>query len=386
MRDVIGIYVSFLERMRKLIERQYFTEVVTNCDHLQRKTTIYNSVNTIFVYYFRQTWKSRHMIQPNELKLNLPMELSNGVMSTTTKVWNVLAASKNGDLDTVKKMVEECPELIYSQYNYTPPIHFAVREGYVDLVKYLMDNGAHDPDYKTYPFLDTLQTVAQDRGNYEIVALLNEYATDTSLHKFKGDNGKIFFNRTNLQSEFEKAVNDNNTEKAEKILKQHTEFAKDETYFWGEGILAFAAKENNRSMIDLLTSYGAKVPNVLKWTQFYYFDHNEGAAYIMEKGMNPNTMSWHHVTILHDMAQKGNLYKAELLIKYGADINLIDEEYQSTPLGMGARWGHNEMVKYLLKHGADPNKAGASWATPLAWAKEKGFADIEETLINAGAK
>lgn len=65
-------------------------------------------------------------------------------------------------------------------------------------------------------------------------------------------------------------------------------------------------------MIDLLTRYGTKVPDILKWTQFYYFEHDDGAAYIMEKGMNPNTMSWHHVTILHDMAQKGDLLKSRV--------------------------------------------------------------------------
>lgn len=140
------------------------------------------------------------MIQPNELKLNLPMELSNGIMSTTKKVWEILVASKKGNLDIVKKLVEECPELIYAQYNYTPPIHFAVQEGHLDLVKYLLANGAHDPDYKIYPFLDTLQTIAQDRDNFEIVALLNQYTTDISQHKFKGDNGKIFFNRTDYSS------------------------------------------------------------------------------------------------------------------------------------------------------------------------------------------
>jgi len=325
------------------------------------------------------------MIQPNELKLNLTMQLSNGVTSTTEKVWDVLVASKNGNLDIIKKMIDECPELIYAQYNYTPPIHFAVREGHTELVKYLLAHGAYAPGYKTYPFQDTLQTIAQDRGNNEIVTLLNEYVADSSLHKFTGDNGEIFYNRTALQKEFEKSVDDEDLGKTEIILKQHPEFAKDETYFWSEGILTFAAKENNRAMIDLLMSYGAKVPNILKWTQFYYFEHDEGAVYMMEKGMNPNTMSWHNVTILHDVAQKGNITKVALLIKYGAEINLVDDEYQSTPLGMAARWGHVEMVKYLLQQGADPNKAGASWATPLAWAKKKGFAEIEEMLIKAGA-
>ncbi len=322
------------------------------------------------------------MLQPNELRLNLPMELSNGVISTTTKVWEVLLASKNGDLSKVKELAAECPELLYAQYNYTPPIHFAVREGHSELVNYLLSNGAHSPGYKIYPFQETLQTLAEDRGYHEIVDLLNNYAADSSLHKFKGDNGKIFYNRSELQKEFEKAVDDEDLEKTAELLKQYPELAKDETYFWSEGILTFAAKENNRAMIDLLMSSGAKVPDVLKWTQFYYFEHNDGAAYIMEKGMNPNTMSWQHVTILHDMAQKGNIQKAELLLKYGADIEPIDEEYQSTPLGMAARWGNVEMVNYLLKQGADVNKAGAAWATPLAWAKKKGHAEIETILLS----
>jgi ankyrin repeat protein len=317
------------------------------------------------------------------MKLNLPKKLSNGVISTTSKVWEILVASKRGDIPTIKKMAAECPGLIYAQYNYTPPIHFAVREGHVELVKYLLSNGAHDPEYRIYPFLDSLQTVAADRNNNEIVTLLNEYANNSSLQKFKGDNGEILYNRTELQSEFENAVAKSDLQKVEIILKKHPEFAKDHTYFWSEGILTFAAKENNRPLIDLLTSYGASVPPILKWAQFYYFKDDDGATYIMEKGMNPNTMSWHHVTILHDMAQKGNLFKAALLIKHGADINSIDEEYQSTPLGMAARWGRVEMVKYLLQQGADPKKAGAPWATPLAWAMKKGFYEIEKLLLAA---
>ena len=91
-------------------------------------------------------------------------------------------------------------------------------------------------------------------------------------------------------------------------------------------------------------------------------------------------MSWHHVTLLHDMAQKGDLRKAELLLDHGADINAIDEEYLSTPLGIAAKYGNVEMVEYLLKAGADPKLAGADWATPLEWARRKGHRKIEMIL------
>ncbi len=326
------------------------------------------------------------MIRPNELKLDLPKEVGDGAMSTTIKVWEVLWASYTGNLDELTGLVNECPGLSYAQYNYAPPIHFAVREGHIELVRFLLANGAHDPSYLFYPFQESLQVVANDRGYYEIENLLNEYAADPSKHKFKGDNGRIFYNRSAAEEEFEKVVGKNDLARTEEILNEHPEFVLDETYFWSEGILLFAAKQNNRPMIDLLMSFGAKVPSLLKWTQFYYFERMDGATYMMEKGMSPNTMSWQHVTILHDMAQKGFIDKAELLIKYGADLNPVDEAYQSTPLGLASRWGQTEMVEYLLSKGADPNKAGASWATPLSWARKKGHDKVEEILLAAGAK
>ena len=326
------------------------------------------------------------MIQPAELKLDLPMEVGNGAISTTGKVWQILTASNDGDIDTVRKLVEECPGLMYAQYNYAPPIHFAVREGHTELVNYLLANGAHDAAYRIYPFNESLQIIAQDRGYLEIEKRLDEYASDTSRHKYKGDNGRIFYNRSHDEAEFEKAVSENDLEQTKRILQSHPEFALDQTYFWSEGILLFAAKRNQRGMIDLLMSYGAKVPGVLKWTQAYYFERLDGATYMMEKGMNPNTMSWQHVTILHDMAQKGFTDRAELLIKYGTNVNAVDEAYQSTPLGLAARWGQIEMVQYLLSKQADRNNAGALWATPLAWAQRKGHSKIEAILSEAGAK
>lgn len=326
------------------------------------------------------------MIQPPELKLTLPVSLSNGVRATTSQVWNVLLAAYEGNLERVKKLVSECPELIYAQYNYAPPIHFAVREGHTELVKYLLDQGAYYPPYKIYPFQETLLTIATDRHHREIIDMLEAYQKQPGLWKYKGDNGEIHYSRTSIEIEFQDAVDKEDLNRTRKILEQHPGFAADQTYFWSEGILLFAAKHNNREMMDLLLSYGARMPEVLKWAQYYYFESLEGAKYIMEKGMSPNVMSWQRVRLLHDMAQKGEIAKAELLLKYGADIDPVDGEYQSTPLGMAVRWGHTDMVEYLIKQGADLNKAGASWATPLAWARAKEHVHIKKLLFDAGAR
>src|SRR5262249_5424389 len=139
-------------------------------------------------------------------------------------------------------------------------------------------------------------------------------------------------------------------------------------------------------MLELLIRHGARVPDISKWGRYYYFKHYDIAAFLMDNGMNPNHMNWHHVTLLHDMAQEGDIAKARLLLDHGADINAVDEEYRSTPLGLAARWGRREMVAFLLERGADPGKSGAPWATPLAWAIKKGHPDIEADLRQAGAE
>ena len=96
-------------------------------------------------------------------------------------------------------------------------------------------------------------------------------------------------------------------------------------------------------------------------------------------------MSWQHVTLLHDMAQKGDIAKARLLLDHGADINAVDEEYRSTPLGLAARWGQRKMAAFLLERGADPNKAGAAGSPPLAWAQKKGHVDVATDPVSGGA-
>jgi len=326
------------------------------------------------------------MVQPDEFKKALPMEVHGGVTSTTVHVWNILSASRDGNLEKVKELVSGTPELIYAQYTYDPPIHFAVREGHVSLTNYLLRHGALAQDYRTYPFLDSLMTIADERGHLGIAGLLKAYINDPMIHKLQGDNGKIFYIRTAIQNEFQEAVNKSDLSGAERMLKAHPDLVQERSHFWGEGIMAVPANRGDRPMLELLLRYGAQVPDLLKWTQAYYFKHYEIAEFLMDNGMNPDVMNWHEVRLLHDMAQKGNIPKARLLIEHGAGIDPIEDEYQSTPLGLAVRWGHAEMAKYLLDQGADPNKSGAVWSTPLAWARKRGHREIEKVLLAAGAE
>jgi uncharacterized protein len=174
-------------------------------------------------------------------------------------------------------------------------------------------------------------------------------------------------------------------QEVERLLDGRPELARNDLSSWAEGVLMMPAKARNRPIVELLLRFGAQVPALSKWGRFYYFRNDDIAALLLENGMSAGHMSWQRVTLLHDMAQSGDIAKARLLLGHGADINAIDDEYRTTPLGLAARWGHRDVVRFLIERGADPNRAGAPWSTPLAWAHKKGHAAIATDLSAAGA-
>ena len=179
------------------------------------------------------------------------------------------------------------------------------------------------------------------------------------------------------QRRFQKLLNGDATDEVEVLLKARPALAQNPLAFWSEGVLMMPAKHGARKMIELLMKYGAWCRTCRSGAAWYYLWHYEVAAFLLERGMNANHMNHHHTTVLHDMAYKGDIRKATLLIERGANVNAIDEEFRSTPLGLAARWGHREMA--ALVHGArreSKSQRGTGWATPLAWAEKKGHAAV----------
>jgi hypothetical protein len=319
------------------------------------------------------------MIQPFELQEDRPINVHGG-LSRAPLVWQTLKASFDGDLDRLKELISEDPALSTCQYDYTGPLLLAVREGHLELVRALINQGALDPKAYNHPFLNPILTMAEDREYHEIAEFLKQSLATPGLTKEWGDTGGVHFERTDDELLFEKAVHSDDLETTRQLLESQPGLATSPFSSWGEGVLSVPANHANLPMLELLMSYGARVPDMSKWPRAYYFKHEHVAEFLLRNGMIPNHKSWRLVTLLHDMAQENQLNKARLLLDHGAELDAIDEEYRSTPLGLAARWGHRDMVKLLLERGADPHKAEASWATPLAWARKKGHAEIEADL------
>jgi hypothetical protein len=105
----------------------------------------------------------RPPIRPVELRPGEIITLPDGGSAQADTVWSMYLAAHAGDLDHVKALVARNPGLARHEHNYTPPIHFAAREGHAQLVRFLLERGGVDPAYRSYPFQDTLLTIAEDR-------------------------------------------------------------------------------------------------------------------------------------------------------------------------------------------------------------------------------
>ena len=159
------------------------------------------------------------------------------------------------------------------------------------------------------------------------------------------------------------------------------------------GILTMAVSFKRRNLLQPLLDRGVRVPEVVTGCRTYLWNTPDMTRVLLEHGMNPNLPNWQSVTPLHDICSRGGRGRPDanrrelldLFLEFGADINAVDEEYRSTPLGWAARNGLADMVESLLARGADPSRAGESWATPRAWAHRRGHVKLEARLRASGA-
>ena len=83
--------------------------------------------------------------------------------------------------------------------------------------------------------------------------------------------------------------------------------------------------------------------------------------------------------VLHDATMKGHLDVVRRLLKEGADVNKSDL-LNHTPLYAACQEDHPDVARLLLEHGADTDSPDRLGRTPLDVAREKGHTEIVTLL------
>ena len=106
---------------------------------------------------------------------------------------------------------------------------------------------------------------------------------------------------------------------------------------------------------------------------------------LLQSNVNVNARDRNNQTPLHRAAQNGNLQAVKLLVQYGADVNASD--LIRTPLHYAIMGKHAEMVSFLVDHGVDVNapfctvRPYSPWNVAIRW----GNPEILRTIVRAGA-
>jgi ankyrin repeat protein len=254
---------------------------------------------------------------------------------------DVFLASYNGDLGTVKRLVNENPGLVNSRNpNGRFPLEMAAQTGQTEIVRFLLERGADV--HMNRSGATALHMAALYGGKTELIILLLENGADMNARTANGDTP---LNLAVLGKQ--KAI-------AELLLDKRAEINLENQNF--TRLLNIAASGGIGRIADI----------ALK--------HEIDFSFRTETGN----------TLLHSAAEGGMAELTELLLSKGLSVETANI-YGQTPLHIAARSGHKSIVELFLMKGADANVKMRNGKTPLHLAKEKGHDDVVELLKRKGA-
>mmetsp|Transcript_4568 Transcript_4568/g.8978 ORF Transcript_4568/g.8978 Transcript_4568/m.8978 type:complete len:225 (-) Transcript_4568:37-711(-) len=114
--------------------------------------------------------------------------------------------------------------------------------------------------------------------------------------------------------------------------------------------------------------------------------HTECIKLLLSRGANPKTVDDGGWTPLLSAASSGNDEAVALLLDADVDVNVQEQNSESSPLHLSAVKGHIAVVRCLIMRQADVNATDKRKQTPLHRAASTGKAEVINVLISGGSK
>ncbi len=132
-----------------------------------------------------------------------------------------------------------------------------------------------------------------------------------------------------------------------------------------------------------LSPVRAELPDPARFSVVLELGDLKQATAWLDEGLDPNFEGHLIGTGLMIGAWEGNIPLMELFYLRGADIHRTNR-FGETALMLAAWKNRKEALRWLLDHGARPNRNEREW-TALHYATFGGHADLVDTLLNSGA-
>jgi ankyrin repeat protein len=223
------------------------------------------------------------------------------------------------------------------------PLYYAVRCGFQDLAKHLIDRHPQHVNSNGGSLVTPI-VAALAGGYFQLSQLLFERGADVDV---RGHN-----EHTSLW-----------------VVSQrgHLEIAQ-----W---LLSRSADPNSRSKEG-------------RWTPLHsaaYGGQPEVARILLQHNADKNAQDRMGLTPLHFASEYGRPRVSRLLLEHGADVDARDE-HRSTPLHLAIQYRKLEVVRLLIEHGANVDAQDDEGKTALQLALAEGHHEISKLLSDHGSK
>ena len=282
---------------------------------------------------------------------------------------DISVAAKIGWYDRVKELLDADPGLANSLPDHVGyysglPLSNAAANGHLEVVKLLLERGANpnQPEPGIAPWGKALHSAVGGK-HYAVAKLLLEHGADANAMVESSGDVMHMAKFVRASPELVELITPHVTKRDPDIIA----YEADETVLAGilaadpaapvEHFLGRLISEDLRPQLELvLTSQ----PDILRrqrmlsaaWWDSATFASGEQARWLLDRGLNPRLANWLGMTMLHRAAAKGKIDVAEVLLEFGAELDAVESEWASTPLGWAVRHGQKEMVAFLVARGA----------------------------------
>ncbi|HTE27280.1 ankyrin repeat domain-containing protein [Flavitalea sp.] len=312
---------------------------------------------------------------------------------------DISVAAKIGYYDRVRELLKEDTGLVnrlpsYVGYYSGLPLRCAAGAGFMEIVKLLLENGANpnEPEPGIAPDGGALHA-AIGAKHFDIVKLLLEKGADADA-EIESSGNCLFIAEwvkapkevIDLIASYSRKTNRFDKGRLKITVEALAEKLDDNPYMELNHLVHDFINEEMREHVELVLRYQPDALKLLNFDQQAWYDHATAkssgyARWLFERGFSPNRRNWLGITLLHRCAAKGDKEVAAVCLEFGGDINAVETEWSSTPLGWAAKEGNIEMVHWFLQRGADPQlPVDEPWARPIAWALRRGHSAIVRLL------
>ncbi|MBA2709463.1 MAG: ankyrin repeat domain-containing protein [Tatlockia sp.] len=299
-------------------------------------------------------------------------------------------ASKKGNLDLVKTLIDYNPKLIEQKDFFgQTPLLWAAAKGQKDVVDYFILKNAN---------LDVISIAEKSKNNGKTPVY---WATESGHSEIVDSLAKAGANITTALGELKSqpihiAAKEGKLEVVIALLENNPKLI-DETDAEGENPLHIAASYGHETVVDYLLANKSNVNALnLNGKSALYLATEQLNSNIVKSLLNAGAIPTTYIKPqkdqpVHIAAREGNYNLVKTFIEH--DLNLLEQEnaFRETPILLASAQGHKEIVDYLISKGANVNavsyfpKHKDHGKSALYWATEKKYVDVVNSLAKAGA-